>query len=89
MHLSFLPSSDPPMRPLQNRLTLGVFSVAPCVGILQPEAHQVVTVDCAADQLGNWNQGLLIDISDRDPSVHPEGIPYRLLAKVCKPGRSR
>ncbi|XP_045894223.1 hydrocephalus-inducing protein homolog [Micropterus dolomieu] len=70
----------------QNRLTMGVFSVSPCTGSLQPGSQQVVTVDCVAEQLGNWNQGLLIDISDRDPSDQPDGIPYRLLAEVCKPG---
>ncbi|XP_042266839.1 hydrocephalus-inducing protein homolog isoform X2 [Thunnus maccoyii] len=70
----------------QNRLTMGVFSVSPCTGTLQPGSQQVVTVDCIAEQLGHWNQGLLIDISDRDPSDQPEGIPYRLLAEVCKPG---
>ncbi|TDH09205.1 hypothetical protein EPR50_G00084380 [Perca flavescens] len=70
----------------QNRLTMGLFSVSPCTGCLQPGSQQVVTVDCVAEQLGNWNQGLLIDISDRDPSDQPDGIPYRLLAEVCKPG---
>ncbi|XP_029289106.1 hydrocephalus-inducing protein homolog [Cottoperca gobio] len=70
----------------QNRLTMGVFSVSPCTGSLQPGSQQVVTVDSVAEQLGNWNQGLLIDISDRDPSDHPDGIPYRLLAEVCMPG---
>ncbi|XP_026221932.1 hydrocephalus-inducing protein homolog [Anabas testudineus] len=70
----------------QTRLTTGVFSVYPCTGSLQPGSHQVVTVDCAAEQLGNWNQSLLIDISDRDPSDKPGGIPYRLLAEICKPG---
>uniref|UniRef100_A0A3B4VD89 HYDIN axonemal central pair apparatus protein n=1 Tax=Seriola dumerili TaxID=41447 RepID=A0A3B4VD89_SERDU len=69
-----------------NRLTIGVFSVSPCTGSLQPGSQQVVTVDCVAEQLGNWNQGLLIDISDRDPSDQPDGIPYRLLSEVCKPG---
>ncbi|XP_032378415.1 hydrocephalus-inducing protein [Etheostoma spectabile] len=69
-----------------NRLTMGPFSVSPCTGCLQPGSHQVVTVDCVAEQLGIWNQGLLIDISDRDPSDQPDGIPYRLLAEVCKPG---
>ncbi|XP_073328914.1 hydrocephalus-inducing protein homolog [Pagrus major] len=74
------------MKILQNCLTMGVFSVSPCTGSLQPGSQQVVTVNCAAEQLGNWNQGLLIDISDRDPSDQPDGIPYRLLAEVCKPG---
>ncbi|KAI3370851.1 hypothetical protein L3Q82_007368 [Scortum barcoo] len=74
------------MSSTQNRLSMGVFSVSPCTGSLQPGSQQVVTVDCAAEQLGNWNQGLLIDISDRDPTDHPNGIPYRLLAEVCEPG---
>ncbi|XP_035498051.2 hydrocephalus-inducing protein homolog isoform X1 [Scophthalmus maximus] len=68
-----------------NRLSLGIFSVAPCLGTLQPGTQQVVTVECAAEQLGCCNQGLLIDISDRDPSDHPEGVPYKLLAEVCRP----
>ncbi|XP_049928998.1 hydrocephalus-inducing protein homolog isoform X2 [Epinephelus moara] len=70
----------------QNRLTMGVFSVTPCTGSLQPGSQQVVMVECVAEQLGSWNQGLLIDIRDHDPSDHPDGIPYRLLAEVCKPG---
>ncbi|XP_030281249.1 hydrocephalus-inducing protein homolog isoform X1 [Sparus aurata] len=74
------------MKIIQNCLTVGVFSVSPCTGSLQPGSQQVVTVNCAAEQLGNWNQGLLIDISDLDPSDQPDGIPYRLLAEVCKPG---
>ncbi|KAM8849594.1 hydrocephalus-inducing protein homolog isoform 2-T2 [Spinachia spinachia] len=69
----------------QNRLTMGVFSVSPCSGSLQPGSQQVVTVDCVAEQLGDWNQCLLIDVSERDPSDWPDGIPYRLMAEVCKP----
>nr|XP_029134421.1 hydrocephalus-inducing protein homolog [Labrus bergylta] len=70
----------------QNRPTIGAFSVSPCTGTLQPGSQQVVIVDCPADQLGNWSQFLYIDISDRDPSDQPEGIQYRLMAEVCKPG---
>ncbi|KAF3854417.1 hypothetical protein F7725_022472 [Dissostichus mawsoni] len=72
----------------KNRLTMGVFSVSPCNGSLQPGSQQVVTVECVSDQLGSWNQGLLIDISDRDPLDHPDGFPYKLLAEVCMPGIS-
>ncbi|XP_069028847.1 hydrocephalus-inducing protein homolog [Embiotoca jacksoni] len=70
----------------QNRLTVGVFCVFPSSGNLQPGSQQTITVDCIADQLGYWNQGLLIDVSGRNPSDHPDGIPYRLLADICKLG---
>lgn len=65
-----------------------MFSVSPCIGSLLPGSQQLVTVDCAAEQLGRWSQGLHIDIIGRDPSDHPDGIPYTLLAEVCKPGES-
>ncbi|XP_049580395.1 hydrocephalus-inducing protein homolog [Syngnathus scovelli] len=70
----------------QNRLSTGVFAVFPCTGIMQPRTRQAVTVDCIAEQLGSWSQNLLIDISGRDPSDHPEGIPYKLIAEICRPG---
>ncbi|XP_075327326.1 hydrocephalus-inducing protein homolog [Odontesthes bonariensis] len=72
----------------QNRLTIGLFSVFPCAGSLLPGCQQLVSVDCVAEQVGAWNQALLIDISGRNPSHQPAGIPYRLLAEVCKPGES-
>ncbi|CAJ1057505.1 hydrocephalus-inducing protein homolog isoform X2 [Xyrichtys novacula] len=74
------------MRPTQDSLTMGVFSVSPRAGTIQPGSQQVVIVDCQADQLGSWSQFLCIDISDRDPSDKPDGIPYRLMAEVFKPG---
>lgn len=68
-------------------MTVGVFTVYPYTGTLLPGSQQVVTVDCVGDHPGNCDQGLLIDISDRDPLDHPDGIPYRLLAEVYKTGR--
>ncbi|XP_061578790.1 hydrocephalus-inducing protein homolog [Cololabis saira] len=70
---------------LQNQLSVGVFTVSPCTGSLPSGAQQLVTVDCAADQLGTRNTGLLIDISGRDPSDQPGGVRYTLRAEVCKP----
>ncbi|XP_029109509.1 hydrocephalus-inducing protein homolog isoform X1 [Scleropages formosus] len=73
-------------QPTQARLTMGVFSLSPGFGILVPGAHQAVTVECAADQLGSWEECLAVDITDRDPTDHPNGIPCRLAAEVCMPG---
>nr|XP_054593766.1 hydrocephalus-inducing protein homolog [Nothobranchius furzeri] len=69
----------------QKLLTLGEFSVCPCSGSVQPGSSQQVIVDFVADQPGTWNQILVIDISGRNPSDHPDGIPYRLMAEACKP----
>ncbi|KAI4885088.1 hypothetical protein NFI96_023140 [Prochilodus magdalenae] len=69
----------------QTRLTIGVFSLSPCFGILPPGGQQVVTVDCAAEQAGYWQECLVLDITDRDPTDSPEGIPYSLIAEVCIP----
>ncbi|CAM4582676.1 unnamed protein product [Leuciscus chuanchicus] len=63
----------------QIYLTCGVFSFSPCFGILAPGAQQVVTVDCKADHEGSWEECLAIDITDRDPSDNPDGIPYKQL----------
>jgi len=92
-HTSSFPGSIPTLHlhlhlHLQARQAMGVFTVCPCSGYLQPGAQQVVTVDCAAEQLGAWSESLAIDVSDRDPSDHPDGFPYRLAANVCVPGRS-
>lgn len=71
---------------LQIYLTCGVFSLSPCFGILAPGAQQVVTVDCKAEHEGSWEECLAIDITDRDPSDNPDGIPYKLVTEVCMPG---
>ncbi|CAM4581517.1 unnamed protein product [Leuciscus chuanchicus] len=70
----------------QIHLTCGVFSLSPCFGILAPGAQQVVTVDCKAEHVGSWEECLAIDITDRDPSDNPDGIPYKLVTEVCMPG---
>ena len=32
------------------------------------------------------HQDLAIEISDRDPTDHPQGIPYKVMAEACIPG---
>ncbi|KAG7468631.1 hypothetical protein MATL_G00145140 [Megalops atlanticus] len=70
---------------VQARFTAGVFTVSPGFGTLGPGGQQVVTVDCMADQTGRWDEFLVLDVTDRDPTDHPDGIPYQLAAEVCVP----
>ncbi|XP_030621187.1 hydrocephalus-inducing protein homolog [Chanos chanos] len=70
----------------QTRVSMGVFTLSPCSGVLGPRSSQVVTVECLANQAGRWLECLTVDVTDRDPSDHPDGIPYRLIADVCVPG---
>ncbi|MGH0168092.1 UNVERIFIED_CONTAM: hypothetical protein FKN15_053854 [Acipenser sinensis] len=67
----------------QARFTVGAFTVSPGFGTLSPGGHQVISVDCAADQAGKCEEIVAIDISDRDPEDQPRGIAYRLVAEVC------
>ncbi|XP_033896012.3 hydrocephalus-inducing protein-like [Acipenser ruthenus] len=67
----------------QARFTVGVFTVSPGFGTLSPGGHQVISVDCAADQPGKCEEFVAIDISDRDPEDQPRGIAYRLVAEAC------
>lgn len=66
--------------------TMSVFSMSPCTAVLPPGAQLQVNVDCKADHVGKWVECLAVDISDRDPSDNPDGIPYKLVTEVCMPG---
>ncbi|CAH2323836.1 Hypothetical predicted protein [Pelobates cultripes] len=70
----------------QARLTLGMFTVSPGFGTVSPGTHQTINVDCFAEQLGRCEELLSIDISDRDPEDHSNGVPFRLVTEVCTPG---
>ncbi|KAM5126896.1 hydrocephalus-inducing protein homolog, partial [Mantella aurantiaca] len=70
----------------QARLALGMFVVSPGFGVVPPGGHQVIGVECLADQLGRSEEFVAIDISDRNPEDHPGGIPFRLVTEVCIPG---
>ncbi|VDL94742.1 unnamed protein product [Schistocephalus solidus] len=68
-----------------SRLQLGPFSVNPASGVVPAGSCQPVTVDCAVDTLGFFQEELCLDISDRDASEGPLGLSYVLLAEACVP----
>uniref|UniRef100_W5LN16 HYDIN axonemal central pair apparatus protein n=1 Tax=Astyanax mexicanus TaxID=7994 RepID=W5LN16_ASTMX len=69
----------------QGRMSMGVFTVSPCLGLLPPGGKQLISVDCVAEHVGFWHECLAVDITDRDPSDSPGGIPYSLVADICVP----
>ena len=74
---------------LQARFTSGMFTVYPGFGSIPPRGQQMIRVDCCAEPLGTCEEHLSIDISNRDPSDNPLGIPYTLFAESCLPGTPR
>ncbi|XP_075290309.1 hydrocephalus-inducing protein homolog isoform X2 [Opisthocomus hoazin] len=70
---------------MQARFTSGMFTVYPGFGSIPPGGQQMITVDCCAEPLGTCKEHLSIDISNRDPSDNPLGIPYTLFAESCLP----
>ncbi|XP_042303381.1 LOW QUALITY PROTEIN: hydrocephalus-inducing protein homolog [Sceloporus undulatus] len=71
---------------VQARFSLGMFTVSPGFGTISPGSHQVITVDCIADQVGKCEEYLIIEITDRHPDDNPGGILYTLEAESCIPG---
>ncbi|XP_078720178.1 hydrocephalus-inducing protein homolog isoform X2 [Lampetra fluviatilis] len=76
---------EAPAAVVQARLSLGMFTVFPGFGTLLPGGQQIVTVECAPEYAGCTSETLALDISERDPSDHPAGIPYSLFADACIP----
>ncbi|XP_021570831.1 hydrocephalus-inducing protein homolog, partial [Carlito syrichta] len=69
----------------QARFSHGMFTVYPGFGSIPSGGQQVITIDCVADPVGKCEEFMAIDISDRDPTDQPAGIPYTLLAEACLP----
>ncbi|XP_068693384.1 hydrocephalus-inducing protein homolog [Montipora foliosa] len=68
------------------RLQLGMFTVYPAVGTVPAGGSVQVTVDMIGENPGYCEESIAIDISDRQPTEHPQGIPYKLIGEACIPG---
>ena len=40
----------------QSKLQLGAFTIFPAFGIILPNGHQTITVDCVAEQQGRFDE---------------------------------
>ncbi|OAF70268.1 hypothetical protein A3Q56_01881 [Intoshia linei] len=70
---------------VQSRLVVGPFIITPAIGVIQPSSSQIITVECAAETTGFWNEELVVDISGRNVEVNEETLIYRLIADAAWP----
>ena len=69
----------------QGRLQIGIFTITPAFAIILPNGHQVVTIECAPEQSGKFEEELSFEITDRNMEQYPGGILYKLTAEATHP----
>ncbi len=47
--------------------------------------HQVITIDCAPEQGGKFEEDIVFDITDRNMQKYPNGITYKLNCEAVMP----
>lgn len=58
------------------------------MGIILSNGFQVITIDCAPETPGKYEEDLVIDITDRNMIEYPHGIMYKLSAEATYPSIS-
>jgi len=72
----------------QGRVQTGIYTIAPAMGIILSNGFQVITIDCAPEVPGKYEEDLVIDITDRNMIEYPNGIMYKLSAEATYPSIS-
>eukprot|EP00759_Apiculatamorpha_spiralis_P009318 PhF_6_TR15973/c0_g1_i1/m.24996/K17570/HYDIN; hydrocephalus-inducing protein len=67
-------------------ITLGAFTVTPAYSCVPIGGIQTVTVSLNPEGSQNFHEIVGIHIEDRDPTDHPDGLPFELEAESCVPG---
>jgi len=68
-------------------LKFGNFTVSPATGTVAPNGEkQTITVEFGAEGEQQFFEVLGIQISERDPAVDKNGLPYELSSESCVPG---
>ena len=76
----------PPPKTEGESLELGAFTVTPPTGTIDPGENVTITVVFAAENDRKFTELAGIDVTDRDPSDQPLGIPYEIAGESCIPG---
>ena len=66
-------------------LQIGQFNISPSYGTIPPNTAVQVDVKFKAKSNQIYENKLCIDVVNRNPANHPDGIPYELLAESCIP----
>jgi hydrocephalus-inducing protein len=67
-------------------LTVGQYDVTPSTGGIPPGNAAVVSVTFRAEGAKFYESVLAVDVADRDPQDHPDGLPFELCAESSIPG---
>jgi hydrocephalus-inducing protein len=70
---------------VQGRFQVGVYTITPAYGLILQNGHQAITVDCAPEVAGRFEEELLIDITDRNTSLYPNGVVYKFFVEAVIP----
>jgi hypothetical protein len=69
----------------QGRLQVGIYTITPAFAIILQNGHQVITIDCAPEQAGKFDEDIVFDITDRNMQKYPNGIIYKLNCEAVMP----
>ena len=58
----------------QSKLQLGAFTIFPAFGIILPNGHQTITVDCVAEQQGRFDEVSQLSYGPRREKTCLQGL---------------
>ncbi|GAA57434.1 hydrocephalus-inducing protein homolog [Clonorchis sinensis] len=84
--VSKIKSTEMPLLTIpQPRLQAGLFTISPASGSIPPGGTQTINIDCSAESQGISQEEIAIEISDRNATLYPYGVPFTLKAEAHMP----
>jgi hypothetical protein len=70
---------------VQGRFQVGIYTITPAYGLILQNGHQAITIDCAPEVAGKFEEELVIDITDRNVNQYPHGLIYKFSVEAVIP----
>jgi len=80
------PEKKPAKAKEVSSIEISQYTISPSSGVVPRASSAVINVTFNAEGARLYQKTLGIDITNRNPSDHPEGIPYDLAGESCIPG---